>query len=104
MLAGVEVNGAPDSAVVVVAGPAIGAAPCTDWLPPAVATDAKGFILTGEAAARGASVLETSVPGVFAAGDVRSGSTKRVASAVGEGAMTVKFVHEYLAAHRATGA
>jgi thioredoxin reductase (NADPH) len=77
----------------------IGAAPCTDWLGDAVARDDKGFILTGpDAGADG--LLETSVPGIFAAGDVRSGSTKRCATAVGEGAMAVRFVHEHLAAPR----
>lgn len=83
----------------------IGAKPQTRWLPPQVETDAKGFILTGRAAARSTHwrhhrdplFLETSHPGIFAAGDVRHGSTKRVASAVGEGAMAVKLIHEYLA-------
>ncbi len=82
----------------------IGAVPCTGWLPPDVQTDDKGFVLTGREAATGArepALLETSVPGVFAAGDVRAGSTKRVASAVGEGAMVVKLVHEHLAARPA---
>jgi thioredoxin reductase (NADPH) len=74
----------------------LGARPCTEWLDDAVARAADGFILTGEAA--GAEhLLETSVPGIFAAGDVRSGSTKRCATAVGEGAMAVQFVHEHLA-------
>jgi thioredoxin reductase (NADPH) len=73
----------------------LGAAPCTEWLGEAVARDDKGFVLTGaEAGAEG--LLETSVPGVYAAGDVRSGSTKRCAAAVGEGAMVVRFVHEHL--------
>ena len=62
----------------------LGARPCTDWLGDVVARDENGFILTG-AAARGEYLLETSVQGVFAAGDVRSGSTKRCASPVGEG-------------------
>jgi thioredoxin reductase (NADPH) len=74
----------------------LGALPCTEWLDGAVARDEKGFILTG-AAAGGESPLETSLPGVFAAGDVRSGSTKRCAAAVGEGAMAVQFVHGRLA-------
>jgi thioredoxin reductase (NADPH) len=82
----------------------IGATPLTDWLPADVERDAKGFVLTGAAIAqsprwtlnRAPFLLETSHPGVFAAGDVRSGSAKRVASAVGEGAMSVQFVHEYL--------
>ena len=80
--------------------------PCTDWLGDTVARDEKGFILTGaEAGADG--LLETSVPGVFAAGDVRAGSIKRCATAVGEGAMVVRFVHERLSrdtAHATTGA
>jgi thioredoxin reductase (NADPH) len=82
----------------------IGATPRTDWLPAEVERDAKGFVLTGSSvahsprwdAARAPFLLETSRRGVFAAGDVRSGSVKRVASAVGEGAMAVQFVHEYL--------
>ena len=73
----------------------LGAAPCTDWLGDAVARDEKGFILTGpEAGADG--LLETSVPRVYAAGDVRAGSIKRCATAVGEGAAVVRFVHEHL--------
>ena len=73
----------------------IGASPCTDWLGEAVARDADGFVLTGsEAGADG--LLETSVPGVYAAGDVRAGSIKRCATAVGEGAAVVRFVHERL--------
>jgi thioredoxin reductase (NADPH) len=73
----------------------LGAAPCTDWLDGTVARDAKGFILTGaEAGAEG--LLETSVPRVYAAGDVRAGSIKRCATAVGEGAAVVRFVHEHL--------
>jgi thioredoxin reductase (NADPH) len=75
----------------------LGAAPCTGWLGDAVARDPKGFILTGpEAGAEG--LLETSIPGVYAAGDVRAGSIKRCATAVGEGATVVRFVHERLAA------
>jgi thioredoxin reductase (NADPH) len=71
----------------------LGAAPCTDWLGDVVARDDKGFVLTGaDAGADG--MLETSVPGIYAAGDVRSGSIKRCATAVGEGAMVVRFVHE----------
>jgi thioredoxin reductase (NADPH) len=73
----------------------LGAAPCTDWLGDVVARDDKGFVLTGaEAGANG--LLETSVPGIYAAGDVRSGSTKRCATAVGEGAMVVRLIHERL--------
>ena len=74
----------------------LGAEPCTDWLGDAVARDAKGFILTGAAAGAG-SLLETSVPGVYAAGDARSGSVKRCATAVGEGAMVVQFIHARIA-------
>jgi thioredoxin reductase (NADPH) len=82
----------------------IGATPRTDWLPPEIEKDGKDFVRTGSAltgsrdrtARRQPFLLETSRPGVFAAGDVRSGSVKRVASAVGEGAMAVQFVHEYL--------
>jgi thioredoxin reductase (NADPH) len=75
----------------------LGATPCTEWLGDVVARDEKGFILTGaDAGAHG--ILETSVPGVFAAGDVRSGSVKRCATAVGEGAMVVRFVHDRLSA------
>ena len=75
----------------------LGAQPCTEWLDDAVARAADGFILTG-AAAGADNLLETSVPGIFAAGDVRSGSTKRCSAAVGEGSMAVQFVHEHLAA------
>jgi thioredoxin reductase (NADPH) len=73
----------------------LGAAPCTEWLGECIARDEKGFVLTGEAAGA-AGLLETSVPGVYAAGDVRSGSMKRCATAVGEGATVVRFVHEHL--------
>jgi thioredoxin reductase (NADPH) len=82
----------------------IGADPCTTWLADALALDRHGFVLTGHdlggapcADGRDPFLLETSRAGVFAAGDVRSGSVKRVASAVGEGAMAVQFVHRYLA-------
>lgn len=83
----------------------IGAVPHTEWLEGTVERDRTGFLLTGEdvpAHARGRFTsrsplhLETSLPGVFAAGDVRSGSTKRLASAVGEGAVAIRVVHEYL--------
>jgi thioredoxin reductase (NADPH) len=86
----------------------IGAAPRTDWLDGVVTRDARGFVLAGPdlAADSGRPLgwtldrppyhLETSVPGVFAAGDVRAESAKRVASAVGEGAMAVMLVHRYL--------
>jgi thioredoxin reductase (NADPH) len=80
----------------------IGADPHTGWLGGQVELDEHGFILTGSSAVPRAehglepSILETSLPGVFAAGDVRSGSIKRVASAVGEGAMAVQMVHAHL--------
>ena len=74
----------------------LGALPCTEWLGDTVARDHHGFVLTG-AAASADNLLETDVPGVFAAGDVRSGSMKRCATAVGEGAMAVQFVHSHLA-------
>lgn len=96
-----EVRTLPASAVFTF----IGAVPCTDWLPKEIEKDPKGFIKTGRSvmdspywtAKREPFLLETTRPGVFAAGDVRVGSTKRVASAVGEGAIAVMFVHEYLA-------
>jgi thioredoxin reductase (NADPH) len=73
----------------------LGASPCTGWLGDAVARDEKGFVLTGpDVGAEG--LLETTVPRVYAAGDVRSGSIKRCATAVGEGAAVVRFVHEHL--------
>jgi thioredoxin reductase (NADPH) len=77
----------------------LGALPCTEWLDNTVARDHDGFILTGPAA-NTENLLETDIPGVFAAGDVRSGSTKRCVTAVGEGAMAVQFVHGRLAAQR----
>jgi thioredoxin reductase (NADPH) len=77
----------------------LGASPCTDWLGDVVARDDNGFILTG-AATNADYLLETSLPGVFAAGDVRSGSTKRCAAAVGEGSMAVQLVHARLAERR----
>ncbi len=73
----------------------LGAAPCTTWLGECIARDEKGFVLTGEEAGA-AGLLETSVAGVYAAGDVRSGSIKRCATAIGEGAAVVRFVHEHL--------
>jgi len=87
----------------------IGADPCTEWLDGALAKDDDGFLLTGVdlevthlggtagAIGRPALPLETSLPGVFTVGDGRSGSIKRVASAVGEGSMAVRVIHEYLA-------
>jgi thioredoxin reductase (NADPH) len=74
----------------------LGATPCTEWLGEVLARDSHGFILTGaDVGAEG--LLETSVPGVYAAGDVRAGSIKRCATAVGEGAAVVQFVHGRLA-------
>jgi thioredoxin reductase (NADPH) len=84
----------------------IGAQPRTDWLPPSIDLDAKGFILTGADAARSRHwplsdrepcAVETTCPGVFAAGDVRSNTTKRVAFAVGDGALAVTCAHRVLA-------
>ena len=76
----------------------IGSQPHTEWLPPSVKRDEWGFILTGrEAGADAASTAASSLRGVFAAGDVRRGSIKRVASAVGEGAIVISQVHQYLA-------
>jgi thioredoxin reductase (NADPH) len=86
----------------------IGTRPRSDWLPDEVLRDAKGFVLTGRDLMAGEGyariwkeqreplVLETSVPGVFAAGDLRAGAMNRVASAVGEGSMVVRLAHEYL--------
>ena len=85
----------------------IGSQPRTSWLPPSVAVDSKGFILTGAEAARSPlwplsdrepCAVETTCPGIFAAGDVRSGSTKRVAFAVGDGALAVTCAHNVLGA------
>ena len=104
-------NGATDSRVATTAlFLFIGADANTEWLRGCVDLDAKGFVLTGtdllpgtvereqwRAAGRAPFMLETSLPGVFAAGDVRSGSVKRCASAVGEGAMAVSFVHKHVA-------
>lgn len=85
----------------------IGAAPKTQWLPPAIAVDRHGFVLAGpDLPARSPEswpierdpyLLETSVPGIFVAGDVRHNSIKRCASAVGEGSIAIQFVHQYLA-------
>jgi thioredoxin reductase (NADPH) len=80
----------------------IGAHPLTDWLPPDMARDPYGFLLTGDdldgawQLDRSPYPLETSIPGVFAAGDARHGSVKRVAAAVGEGATAVQLVHRLL--------
>jgi thioredoxin reductase (NADPH) len=87
----------------------IGARPCTEWLPSEIERDEKGFVKTGsdvvEAPAwrenkRRPAPLETSLPGIFAAGDVRSGSVKRCATAVGEGGMAVAGIHLSLASRR----
>jgi thioredoxin reductase (NADPH) len=84
----------------------IGAQPNTGWLPPEVERDDQGFILTGPDVSqrhpwvldRSRFLLETSMPGVFAAGDVRHGAPKRVASAVGEGSVAVQLLHQLFAA------
>jgi thioredoxin reductase (NADPH) len=86
----------------------IGAAPHTEWVGGRVGRDERGFVLAGPDLAvldghvrwpleRDPYLLETSLPGVFVAGDVRHRSIKRVASAVGEGSMSVQFIHQYLA-------
>jgi thioredoxin reductase (NADPH) len=82
----------------------IGADAETGWLPAEIARDAHGYVLTGDETVKAGSwshnrdpyLLETSVPGIFACGDVRASKVKRVASAVGEGSMTIAFVHQYL--------
>ncbi len=86
----------------------IGADPHTDWLPPEIARDPYGFLLTGDELSDGPgwpsqrrpSSLETSMPGVFAAGDVRRSSVKRVASAVGEGSIAIRLVQTLFADER----
>jgi thioredoxin reductase (NADPH) len=86
----------------------IGARPRTDWLPDEVARDSRGFVLTGPEVAsdprwplaRAPFLLETTMPGVFAAGDVRQGAVKRVASAVGEGSIAIQLVHQLVAEDR----
>jgi thioredoxin reductase (NADPH) len=79
----------------------IGATPRTDWLPSTVERDQRGYVLTGQdidpASERALPPLGTSLPGIYAAGDVRHGSMKRVAAAVGEGATAIREIHEYLA-------
>jgi thioredoxin reductase (NADPH) len=90
----------------------IGAEPHTGWLPEEVQRDDHGFVLTGSDAASAGSwpleraplPYETSLPGFFAVGDVRHGSVKRVASAVGEGSVVVSQLHQHLAAARAAAA
>ena len=87
----------------------IGADAQTDWLPDGIALDRKGYVLTGSemraagrwTLERDPYLLETSIPGIFACGDVRSGPVKRVAAAVGEGSMAIAFVHQYLREHDA---
>jgi thioredoxin reductase (NADPH) len=86
----------------------IGALPRTDWLGSLVERDERGFLLTGPDLIRDGErpkgwpldrdpfLLETNVPGIFAVGDVRRGSVKRVASGVGEGSVAVQFIHQYL--------
>jgi thioredoxin reductase (NADPH) len=82
----------------------IGADAETSWLPPEIAVDDRGYVLTGSDVQvagrweleRDPYLLETSVPGIFACGDVRLGPVKRVAAAVGEGSMAIAFVHQYL--------
>ena len=91
----------------------IGADAETDWLPEAIVRDARGYVCTGEAVTRSGRwsldrdpyLLETSVPGIFACGDVRSSPVKRVAAAVGEGSMAIAFVHQFLvqSAHAPAG-
>jgi thioredoxin reductase (NADPH) len=84
----------------------VGADTDTSWLPAEIERDSRGFVLTGTDVARAGRwtqarhpfLLETSVPGIFAAGDIRAGSVKRVASGVGEGSMAIAFVHQYLRA------
>jgi thioredoxin reductase (NADPH) len=92
----------------------IGASPQTGWLPPEVLRDPGGYILTGTDLMddlrfrktwphlRPPFMMETSLPGVFAIGDVRSGSFKRVAAAVGDGSIAVQFVHQYSALYQET--
>lgn len=99
-----NINGEKHDLPVVAVFSFIGAIPCTDWLPDEIETDTNGFVRTGPEVfhspqwnlPRQPFWLETSRPGVFAAGDVRAASVKRVASAVGEGSMAIQFVHEYL--------
>ena len=82
----------------------IGADPCTGWLEGTLRLDDRGFILTGEGCGEAApqpfNIFQTTLLGVFAVGDVRSGSVKRVASAVGEGSVVVQAIHARLAALR----
>jgi thioredoxin reductase (NADPH) len=74
----------------------VGASPNTEWLSGLVDLDGKGFVITGSGAGSGASPFATSLPGIYAVGDVRAGSVKRVASAVGEGSVVISKVWEYV--------
>jgi thioredoxin reductase (NADPH) len=99
-----ETNKVPATALFIF----IGAEPRTEWLKDTVERDDRGFILTGMDLMKGGErpkgwqldrdpgLLETNIPGVFAVGDVRHGSIKRVASGVGEGSVAIQFVHQYL--------
>jgi thioredoxin reductase (NADPH) len=103
--AGGEIKTLPATALYIF----IGAEPSTEWLAGFVERDPRGFLITGSdlmtngkrpagwTLDRDPGLLETSVPGVFAVGDVRAGSVKRVASSVGEGSIAIQFVHQYLA-------
>ena len=95
----------------------IGADATTSWLPPAVICDKRGYVCTGRDVTdlvaqqngswpleRDPYLLETSVPGIFAVGDVRHGSIKRVASGVGEGSMAIAFIHQYFSERQAAAA
>jgi thioredoxin reductase (NADPH) len=86
-----DVADVPAAALFILAG----AEPRTNWLPDAVERDQAGYVVTGSGGARS---LETTVPGVFAVGDVRSGAPKRVAAAVGEGSVVIGQIHDYIAA------
>jgi thioredoxin reductase (NADPH) len=87
----------------------IGADAETEWLPDPIARDGRGYVLTGEAVVKAGRwsedrdpyLLETSVPGIFACGDVRASPVKRVAAAVGEGSMAIAFIHQFLQRARA---
>jgi thioredoxin reductase (NADPH) len=82
----------------------VGAAPNTEWLADLVKLDAKGYVLTGSDAANASSLFATSLPGIFAVGDVRAGSIKRVASSVGEGSVVISKVWEFVNPQSAAGA
>src|SRR5580698_3704924 len=102
---GPELNGTRDAKALFIM---IGAVAKTQWLPTSLERDSNGYICTGRDMTtwpldREPFALETSIPGVFCAGDVRHGSVKRVASSVGEGSMSIAFIHEYLAVTRFAG-